>query len=52
MGLKTLLQNWLGMADMKADMDRACTRQITDETLRKEIADAFEMVLAGERPHR
>ena len=52
MSLKTLLQNWLGMADLKADLDRALTRQITDETLRKEIADAFEMVLAGERQNR
>ena len=56
MGLKTLLQNWLGMAELKAELkaelDRAQERQITDATLRKEIADAFEMVLAGERPRR
>ena len=48
MSLKTLLQNWLGVADL----DRVRKLQITDATLRKEIADAFEMVLAGERPHR
>lgn len=41
MSLKTLMQNWLGMADLKADLDRARTLQITDKTLRKEIADAF-----------
>ncbi len=49
MGLKALLQDWLGMAEMKSELDRAKERQITEATMRKEIADALAVVLAGDK---
>ena len=52
MGLKAMLQDWLGMAEIKAELDRAKERQITDATLRKEIADALEVVLSGDKQCR
>ena len=52
MGLKAMLKTWLGVAELKAELGRAKDGSITEETLRKEIADAFEMVLSGERPRR
>ena len=49
MRLKTMLQNWLGITEMDHQMSCIDARAISDAKLRKEIADAFEVVLGGDK---
>lgn len=52
MGLKTLLRNWLGVAQLETALAAAEKRVIDQQTMRKEIADALEVVLAGDKQGR
>jgi hypothetical protein len=49
MGLKTLLRNWLGVAELETALAAAEKRVIDQQTMRKEIADALLVVFSGER---
>ena len=48
MGLKERLRTWLGVERLENAMENAQNEAITPETMRKEIADALEMVLSGD----
>lgn len=49
MGLKTLLRNWLGVAELETALAAAEKRVIDEQTMRKEIANALLVVFSGER---
>ena len=52
MGLKTLLREWLGVAELKTALAANEKRVIDAQTMRKEIADALDVVLSGDKQGR
>ncbi len=54
MGIKALLRDWLGITKLECELEAAALKKAEDKVddralLREEIANALEVVLAGDR---